>query len=258
MSKELSDREKLKVLFDYWLSHNTEHNSENERWLGKVKDLGLERVAEELEAVVHLSEETNRHIERARALLGEEAASEKDPEKRKGRMYTHSGYGEEGAIPHRHIELHPIGIIKTPYKNHAPRQPQPEAEGDFRIIVDERWAAGLYLLEKFKYVNVLFCFDRASKDVPMRVTPPGASKSVGVFASRSPLRPNPIALSTVRIKNISNNTIFISGIDALDGTPLLDLKPYIAAVDCKPDAGNGNPIAIDLEFGHVTRITVME
>jgi len=182
MSKELSDREKLKVLFDYWLSHNTEHNSENERWLGKVKDLGLERVAEELEAVV---------------------------------------------------------IIKTPYKNHAPRQPQPEAEGDFRIIVDERWAAGLYLLEKFKYVNVLFCFDRASKDVPMRVTPPGASKSVGVFASRSPLRPNPIALSTVRIKNISNNTIFISGIDALDGTPLLDLKPYIAAVDCKPDAGNG-------------------
>lgn len=241
MSEELSDTEKLKVLFDYWLTHNREHAGENERWLAKVKELGLSRVARELEAVVRLSEDTNRHIERARSLLDEGRATggELGRRKKEPRKQVHGGHEEKEEISHVHIELHPIGIIRTPYKDHAPRQPQPEAVGDFRIVIDHRWTDALYMLDRFKYVNVLFYLDRSSKDIPSRVTPPGAGQNVGVFASRSPVRPNPIAHSVVRVKKIAGNTIFISGIDALDGTPLLDLKPYISALDCKPDAGNG-------------------
>jgi len=233
MSEELSDIDKLKVLFDYWISHGKEHFAENERWLERVKGLGLSRVAEELEAVVRLSGETNAHIESARGHLENASppigGEEKDLKENE----------EEDRIPHRHIELHPIGVLRTPYKDHAPRQPQPDAEGDFRVVLDERWADGLYMLEKFKYLNVLFYLDRLPNDVVTRVIPPSAPMKVGLFASRSPKRPNPIALSVVTIKKISGNTIFISGIDALDKTPLLDIKPYIGAVDCKPDAGNG-------------------
>lgn len=241
MSEELSDTEKLRVLFDYWLNHNREHAGENERWLAKVKELGLSKVARELEAVVRLSEDANRHIERARNLLeeGHATGGELGRRKKEPPSHEHGGHEEKDEIPHMHIELHPIGIIRTPYRSRAPRQPRPEAEGDFRIVIDHRWTDALYKLDKYKYVNVLFYLDRSSKDVPSRVTPPDAGESVGVFASRSPVRPNPIALSTVRVKRISGNTIFISGIDALDGTPLLDLKPYISALDSKPDAGSG-------------------
>ena len=233
MSEELSDIDKLKVLFDYWKDHGKEHLVENERWLESVKELGLSGVAEELEAVVRLSEETNAHIERARGHL-ENASPSIDG----GKKDLKENEGED-RIPHRHIELHPIGVLRTPYKDHAPKQPQPDAEGDFRIVLDERWADGLYMLEKFKYLNVLFFLDRSPDDVVTRVTPPSVPMKVGLFASRSPKRPNPIALSVVTIKKISGNTIFISGIDALDKTPLLDIKPYIGALDCKPDAGNG-------------------
>jgi tRNA-Thr(GGU) m(6)t(6)A37 methyltransferase TsaA len=239
MSEELSDIDKLNVLFDYWKDHGKEHLAENERWLERVKELGLSRVAEELEAVVRLSEETNAHIESARSHLEEDSPSkEGDPSKREGEKDLKENEGED-RIPHRHIELHPIGVLRTPYKDHAPKQPQPDAEGDFRIVLDERWADGLYMLEKFKYLNVLFFLDRSPDDVVTRVTPPSVPMKVGLFASRSPKRPNPIALSVVTIKKISGNTIFISGIDALDKTPLLDIKPYIGALDCKPDAGNG-------------------
>ncbi|HUT65839.1 MAG TPA: tRNA (N6-threonylcarbamoyladenosine(37)-N6)-methyltransferase TrmO [Spirochaetota bacterium] len=245
MSEELSDIDKLKVLFDYWISHGKEHLAENERWLERVKGLGLSRVAEELEAVVRLSEETNAHIESARGHLEEASPSVEGSHSEEGPPPLGGGEKdlkeneEEDRIPHRHIELHPIGVLRTPYKDHAPRQPQPDAEGDFRVVLDERWADGLYMLEKFKYLNVLFYLDRSPNDVVTRVTPPSVPMKVGLFASRSPKRPNPIALSVVTIKKISGNTIFISGIDALDKTPLLDIKPYIGAVDCKPDAGNG-------------------
>jgi tRNA-Thr(GGU) m(6)t(6)A37 methyltransferase TsaA len=74
----------------------------------------------------------------------------------------------------------------------------------------------------------------------MMVSPPWADgKKVGVFASRSPVRPNPIGLSVVRIKNIVENRIYTSGLDAFDGTPLLDIKPYIKDLDSKSDANYG-------------------
>jgi len=74
----------------------------------------------------------------------------------------------------------------------------------------------------------------------MRVSPPWAGgKQVGVFASRSPVRPNPVGLSIVRIKKIAGNKIYTSGLDVFDNPPLLDIKPYIKGLDNKDDADYG-------------------
>jgi tRNA-Thr(GGU) m(6)t(6)A37 methyltransferase TsaA len=235
MDHELSDIEKLRVLFDYWLHHNVDHIAENERWLKKAREMELDNVAEELEAVVNLSKEVNHHIEHARSNL------DLDIGKTPGKGVKKRPHEKETEkVPHRHIELHSIGIIHTPYEDHSPRQPQPDAEGDFRIVVDDRWEDGLYRLSEFKYICVFFYLHRARRDVPMRVAPKGMTDiSVGVFASRSPARPNPIGFSVVSIKKIVRNTIFISGIDVFDQTPLLDIKPYIGSLDRITDANNG-------------------
>jgi tRNA-Thr(GGU) m(6)t(6)A37 methyltransferase TsaA len=235
MENELSDIEKLRLLFDYWLYHNTEHIGENERWRQKVQEMKLNDIAMDLEAVVNLSKEVNHHIEHARNHLDREVGKTPNKEE-KGRLPEI----ETEKIPHEHIELHSIGIIHTPYTDHAPRQPSPDAEGDFRIVVDNRWVDGLDRLVEFKYVCVIFHLHRSQKEVPTRVSPMGMTDiRVGVFASRSPARPNPIGYSVVNIKKIVKNTIFTSGIDVFDGTPLLDIKPYIGSLDCKTDANNG-------------------
>ena len=233
MNHELSDVEKLRVLFDYWLQHNIEHIDENERWLQKVRDVRLNNVANELEAVVNLSKEVNHHIEHARDHLDRDTNYTKEKKGRSAETIAEK-------VPHQHIEFHPVGIIHTPYKDQAPRQPQPDAEGDFRIIVDDRWADALYRLDEFKYICVFFHLHRSQMEVPTRVFPRGRTDvQVGVFASRSPARPNPIGYSVVGIKKIVKNTIYISGIDVFDCTPLIDIKPYIGSLDCKNDANSG-------------------
>jgi tRNA-Thr(GGU) m(6)t(6)A37 methyltransferase TsaA len=235
MERELSFLEKLRVLFDYWLHHNAEHIGENEQWLKKVREMQLNEVAKEIEAVINLSKEANHHIEYARNHLDREIGSTSDKEGEGGLSEK-----EKEKVPHQHIELHSIGIIHTPYTEHAPRQPQPGAEGDFRIVVDEKWSDGLHRLGEFKYVCVFFYLHRSQKEVPTMVSPGGLTDiRVGVFASRSPARPNPLGYSVVSIKKIVKNTIFTSGIDVFDGTPLLDIKPYISSLDCKTDANNG-------------------
>ncbi|MFC2100892.1 tRNA (N6-threonylcarbamoyladenosine(37)-N6)-methyltransferase TrmO [Bacteroidota bacterium] len=132
-----------------------------------------------------------------------------------------------------------IGIIHTPYKELAPFRAEENAKGDFYIKIEPRFMDALYLLEKFNYVHVLFHIDRA-KHYKLKVHPPNANgNEVGLFASRSPNRPNPIGLSIVRIKKIEKNIIYTTGLDVLDHTPLLDIKPYIPAVDIKPDSNSG-------------------
>jgi len=95
-------------------------------------------------------------------------------------------------------------------------------------------------LEKFKYIYLVFFADRIGREPEMLISPPWAGgKKVGVFASRSPARPNPVGLSIVRIKKITGNKIFTSGLDVFDNTPLLDIKPYIKDLDNKEDANYG-------------------
>ncbi|MCD6454814.1 MAG: tRNA (N6-threonylcarbamoyladenosine(37)-N6)-methyltransferase TrmO [Candidatus Aminicenantes bacterium] len=136
------------------------------------------------------------------------------------------------------IEIKPIGIIKTPYKRKAPYQPVQEEE-EFYLEIFPEYMDGLKELETFRYIYVIFYMDRA-KGPKLIVEPPWAGGiKVGLFASRSPNRPNPIGISVVKVKKIAKNRVYISSMDALDGTPLIDIKPYIKHLDSKDDANLG-------------------
>ncbi|MGM0441947.1 MAG: tRNA (N6-threonylcarbamoyladenosine(37)-N6)-methyltransferase TrmO [Elusimicrobiota bacterium] len=138
------------------------------------------------------------------------------------------------------IKFKPIGTIKTPYIKNAPPQGVETADGEFRIIINHRFREGLFKLEKFRYIYVVYYMDRLKKQSSMKVTPPWISgDQVGLFASRSPVRPNSIGISVVKLKKIIENKIVISGIDAFNDTPLLDIKPYVKELDSKEDANYG-------------------
>ena len=138
------------------------------------------------------------------------------------------------------IELKEIGVIRTPYIDSAPYQPVDDDEGEFRVVLDEKYADGLSDLANFRYMYAIYYIDRLSNSPSMIVSPswtPGTK--VGLFASRSPVRPNPIGISIVRIKKIVKNEIFTSGLDVFNNTPLLDIKPYVKDLDSKNDANYG-------------------
>ena len=139
------------------------------------------------------------------------------------------------------IEFHPIGTIHTPYKKKAPFQPKFNDKGTFYLEIQEKYLTGLQGLEKFRYIYVLFFLDRIihKENINIAHPPLGGDIKVGVFASRSPHRPNPIGLSIVKLKKIEGNRIYTSGLDAFDNTPILDIKPYINDLDSKKDANYG-------------------
>ena len=138
------------------------------------------------------------------------------------------------------IQVRPIGLIRTPYTDTAPYQPLADAEGDFRLILDPEWAGALRDLDRFKYIYVLYWIHRVSRPVDLLALPPWTGgKSVGLFASRSPVRPNPIGLSVVKVLGVEGREVRVSSLDAFDGTPLLDIKPYVKDLDSKEDADYG-------------------
>ncbi len=139
-----------------------------------------------------------------------------------------------------YITFNSIGFIQTPYINKAPRQPIPNDAGEFALILKKEYKKALKQLDSFKYIYVIYYLDKAIWPNELELSKPLKNKQkVGLFASRSPNRPNPIGLSVVKIKKIEKNVIYISGIDAFNGTPLLDIKPYIKKFDSKLDANNG-------------------
>jgi len=138
------------------------------------------------------------------------------------------------------IEFQPIGTIHTPYDESAPYQPVEDSEGEFKIVLDRSYQQGLNKLDKFSYIYVIYYVHKLDRSPSMLVKPPWAGgMEVGLFASRSPVRPNPIGLSIVRLKSIKGNVLYTSGLDVFDGTPLLDIKPYIKDLDSKEDANYG-------------------
>ena len=143
-------------------------------------------------------------------------------------------------IPADPILYRPIGVIHTPYTDHAPYQPVADAEGEFRVRLFEDTAEGLAQLERFRYVYLLYHVHKVADRGRMVVRPSWLPDvQVGVFASRSPERPNPIGLSVVRLKAVAGGCLITSGLDVFDGTPLLDIKPYIQDLDVKRDADYG-------------------
>ncbi len=128
--------------------------------------------------------------------------------------------------------MQPIGTIHTPFTTleNMPIQPKGAKEVIGTIEIEREFIQGLEDLNGFSHIYLLYEFHMAQKTA-LKVTPFMDTRKRGVFATRSPLRPNHIGLSLVMLKKIEDNIITVQGIDVLDGTPLLDIKPYIAAFD---------------------------
>ncbi len=138
------------------------------------------------------------------------------------------------------IKLTSIGTIRTPYLEDAPFTDFENEEGGFYIEINEEFTDGLYLLDKLKYCYLIFYIHKQKKQPRMHVFPPrGNGKEVGLFATRSPNRINPIGLTVAKIKKIEGTRIYTYGLDILDGSPLLDIKPYIRDFDMKEDSNLG-------------------
>jgi tRNA-Thr(GGU) m(6)t(6)A37 methyltransferase TsaA len=129
-----------------------------------------------------------------------------------------------------------IGRIRTPFKSRAecPRNTA-ESHAVGRVELDPRFAAGLEELGLYSHVWLLYWMDQARRDLIQQV-PAHLGHPRGTFALRSPVRPNPIALAAVELLGIDGTTLSVRKIDCIDGTPLLDIKPYFASTDSFPDA----------------------
>jgi tRNA (adenine37-N6)-methyltransferase len=136
--------------------------------------------------------------------------------------------------------VRPIGVIHSPFRtrDECPLQPTfaPDVQG--RVEVFPEFAPGLQDVETFSHVYLLYSLDRASEVLLVRPTFLD-DRPHGVFASRHPSRPNPIGLSVVRLLGKQGNTLLVQGIDVLDQTPLLDIKPYMPDYDAIKDATMG-------------------
>ncbi len=131
------------------------------------------------------------------------------------------------------IIFKPIGIIHSPFKdrNEIPKQPYEGIDVKAKVEIFPEFLDGLKGLEKFSHIVLLFNF-HLSQDYNLQVVPYREKHIKGVFATRSPHRPNQIGMSIVRLESIESNIINISNIDIIDGTPLLDIKPFIKEMDC--------------------------
>lgn len=133
-----------------------------------------------------------------------------------------------------------IGIIRTPY--HQPQDMPIQASEDPHVhgtaIIDPPWHEGLADLTGFDRVWLLWWAHRGRPAVPL-VTPFRDTQPRGVFATRVPIRPNPIAMSCVRLVSVGPDRIRFEGVDMLDGTPLLDIKPYVPVWDAFPGIRSG-------------------
>lgn len=136
----------------------------------------------------------------------------------------------------------PIGTVRTSVveKPAAPRQASESAiEGELDLTSHPHAEDALAGLEAFSHVWVLYVFHHNVGFTRAKVSPPRSDEKVGVFASRSPHRPNPIGLSLVEVLEIRGRRVRVRGVDMLDGTPILDIKPYLPYADVATSASHG-------------------
>jgi tRNA-Thr(GGU) m(6)t(6)A37 methyltransferase TsaA len=132
--------------------------------------------------------------------------------------------------------LYFIGRIRTPWtrREDCPKNPR-ESDAVCTIVVDARWAEALTGVETCSHLVVLYWMSRSRRDLVLQV-PRHYGVGRGTFALRSPARPNPIAMSVARLLRVEGTRLSVVGLDCLDDTPLLDIKPYFASTDAVPDA----------------------
>ncbi|NVO67354.1 tRNA (N6-threonylcarbamoyladenosine(37)-N6)-methyltransferase TrmO [Methanofollis tationis] len=137
------------------------------------------------------------------------------------------------------MELVQIGVIRSPYKRQgdAPRQGR-LADIESEIEVFPEYLDGLADVERCSHLILLYWLDRADRTM-LKAIPPGQPAERGVFSTRSPNRPNPIGFGVVDLVAVEGGTLRVRGLDAFDGTPLLDIKPYSSEVDAIPGISVG-------------------
>ena len=140
----------------------------------------------------------------------------------------------------KQIEINPIGVIRTPYKNHEdiPIQGKFKPHTEGWIELNKEYEPGLMGLDEFSHAILIYHFF----DSEIVALEGGAfldDDLHGIFSIRSPHRPNHIGMSIVRIKCIKENILRFDYVDMMDGTPLLDIKPYVTHFDCFSDAKSG-------------------
>ncbi len=137
------------------------------------------------------------------------------------------------------MQLEQIGIIKTSLKSSQGAPIQPASSNVSGIVqIDEKYADALQDLDGFERIWLIFWCHK-SKPVQMQVVPYMDNAPHGVFATRAPSRPNPIGISCVKLDRIDGLVLHVSDVDILDGTPLLDIKPYVPQFDVYPTERNG-------------------
>ena len=158
------------------------------------------------------------------------------------------------------MKMKPVATIRTPFptKFGIPRQSGILDMLESRIVFEKEYRVkdALRGLEDFSHIWLIWVFSEAVREEwSPTVRPPrlGGNTRMGVFATRSPFRPNPIGLSCVKLLRIEGNELVVSGADLMDGTPILDIKPYLPFADAKPDASGGfaEPLreyALQVEF----------
>jgi tRNA-Thr(GGU) m(6)t(6)A37 methyltransferase TsaA len=129
-----------------------------------------------------------------------------------------------------------IGRIRTPWKTRkdCPKNAR-ESDAVCTVELDPRWVEGLKDVESCSHLVLLYWMDKSPRDLVLQV-PSHYGVQRGTFALRSPARPNPIAMSVVKLLGTEGSKLSVAGLDCLDGTPLLDIKPYFVSTDSVPDA----------------------
>ena len=125
------------------------------------------------------------------------------------------------------IVMEPIGVVRTK-ANRVPRHwTVSDVEGS--LVVDDKYLEGLKDIQPGQQIVVLFYFDRSPSFTPhfLVQTPPHRQERLGVFSICSPIRPNPIGLSVLEVLKVEGRIVQVKGIDMYDGTPILDIKPYV-------------------------------
>lgn len=125
------------------------------------------------------------------------------------------------------MDVQSIGVVNSKFKE--PADPEEMRESNSTIIVDSEYEDGLYRIEENQYLQVIFYFDRSDGYELIAQRRKGGEK--GLFASRSPRRPSPVGVSTVELVDRKGNELEVKGLDALDGTPVVDIKPHAPVCD---------------------------
>lgn len=138
------------------------------------------------------------------------------------------------------IEFSPIGIIHTPFKNvnNMPVQPTADASAEGWIEIYDEFSEGLADLGGFSHIYLIFHLHE-SKGSRLKVIPFLDTVERGIFSTRSPARPNPVGLSLVKLVSVTGNILKIQGLDILDGTPLIDIKPFVPMFEDAGDVRTG-------------------